>query len=212
MIKNDSITSFLSQNQINWHFNPPSAPHFGGIWEAAVKSIKFHLKRTLGNALLTYEEMNTLLVQIEAILNSRPLCATSDNDLEPLTPNHFLIGHPYNIIPEPSLEHLKLNHLSRWQYVQRLRHDFWKKWHHSYLTTLQKRTKWTTNKSSFKVNDIVLLHEDNLPPSQWKLGRITQTHPGKDNIVRIVTITTQNGTYKRPVIKLSVLPIEQHNN
>lgn len=208
ILKNNSFSSFLSQNNIHWHFNPPSSPHFGGIWEAAVKSIKYHLKRTLGNAQLTFEEMNTVLIQIESILNSRPLCLTSDDELDPLTPSHFLIGHPHTSLPDPDLSHLKLNSLSRWQYIQRLRQEFWKKWHRSYLLTLQKRTKWSTNKSSIKINDVVILHEENLPPSCWKLGRVIDLHPGEDQIVRVVTVKTQTGTLKRPTIKLSVLPIE----
>ncbi|XP_029164173.1 uncharacterized protein LOC114935495 [Nylanderia fulva] len=79
---------------IRWHFNPPAAPHFGGLWEAAVKSTKFHLRRVIGDTTLTFEELNTLLTQIEACLNSRPLQALSDDpdDTSALTPGHFIIG------------------------------------------------------------------------------------------------------------------------
>lgn len=208
IVKDNSIFLFLSKAHINWHFNPPASPHFGGMFEAAVKSIKYHLRRTLSTTSLTFEEMVTVLTQIEALLNSRPLYTTSDDDLNPLTPAHFLIGHSFTALPDPDLSHLKLNHLSRWQYIQRLRQEFWKQWHKSYLVSLQSRSKWQINKDpAVKLNDVVLLHENNLPPSKWILGRVMQLHPGNDGIVRVVTIRTADTTLKRPVVKISVLPI-----
>lgn len=89
---NRVIDDFCRQREINFHFIPPRSPHFGGLWESGVKSVKTHLRRTIGDSLLTYEELNTLLVQVEGILNSRPLSAMSDdaNDLAPITPAHFL--------------------------------------------------------------------------------------------------------------------------
>jgi len=98
-----TIEQWLSEEHIQWKFNPPSAPHFGGIWEAAVKSVKHHLRRVLGDATLTYEEMST--AQIEACLNSRPLQALSGDpdDTAAFTPGHFLVGSALTAIPEPSL-------------------------------------------------------------------------------------------------------------
>ena len=89
----DIIHSTLLKDGIEWRFNPPAAPHFGGLWEAAVKSTKYHLRRVVGEQHFTYEEMTTLLHQIEACLNSRPLQSMSDDpgDLNPLTTGHFLI-------------------------------------------------------------------------------------------------------------------------
>ncbi|GBN43220.1 hypothetical protein AVEN_238349-1, partial [Araneus ventricosus] len=79
----------------------PSAPHFGGLWEAAVKSMKFHLRRAIGAQILIYEEFSTLLVQIEACLNSRPLVPVSSDpdDLSVITPANFLIGSTLDAIP-----------------------------------------------------------------------------------------------------------------
>jgi len=104
-----------------------SAPHFGGKWEAGVKSVKYHLKRIIGTHLLTYEEMTTFLTQVEAVLNSRPLCPLSDDpdDLQASTPAHFLIGGPLATIPEPSLERVKISHLSRWQLTRQMLESFW---------------------------------------------------------------------------------------
>lgn len=121
------ISQAISKEERAWHFNPPAAPHFGGLWEAAVKSTKYHLRRVIGESTLTFEEMSTLLAQVEACLNSRPLQAMSDDpdDLAALTPGHLLIGAPLLAIPEPSLTDNAPNTLSRWQLLQQMRDHFW---------------------------------------------------------------------------------------
>ncbi|XP_029674528.1 uncharacterized protein LOC115242404 [Formica exsecta] len=134
----------MANERIRWCFNPPPAPHFGGLWEAAVKSFKHHLRRVLGESTLTYEEMSTLLAQIEACLNSRPLQAMSDDpdDLAALTPGHFLVGSVLNAIPEASSLDVPIGRLSRWQLLQRMRDHFWNRWSQEYLYTLLQQPKW----------------------------------------------------------------------
>lgn len=102
----NSLGESLANEGIHFHFIPAYAPHFGGLWEAGVKSSKYHLVRVLGNCHLTYEELNTTLIQIEAILNSRPLTpiSTDPDDLTHITPGHFLIGRSLTAPPEPSFE------------------------------------------------------------------------------------------------------------
>ncbi|GFX65900.1 integrase catalytic domain-containing protein [Trichonephila clavipes] len=114
--KTEEIINFLSKEQIKWNFNPPSAPHFGGLWEAGVKSLKYHLKRVIGNSILSHEEFLTLVVQIEAVLNSRPICPLSNdsNDVETLTPVHFLVGSSLVAVPDPDYTEIPMNSLSRW--------------------------------------------------------------------------------------------------
>lgn len=204
------VAEIVANDGTNWHFNPPAAPNFGGLWEAGVKATKFHLKRVLGNTTLTFEEMYTVLTQIEANLNSRPLCSlTSDpEDSTALTPGHFLIGAPIRNHAEPSLLNTHENRLNRWQFVQQLSQHFWKRWHEEYLTQLQQRPKWMKQTKNVTIGDLVLIKEDNLPPGSWLLGRVAQTHPGTDNLVRVVTIKTKNGLVKRAVNKLSILPTE----
>lgn len=203
------IFEFCQPRQICWKTIPPNAPHMGGLWEAGVKSAKTILKRVSQSALLTMMEFGTLLCQIEAVLNSRPLYAPSDNpnDPEPLTPGHMMIDRPLTAIPEPTYDGIPVNRLSRWQYVQHLRNGFWKRWSGEYLMELQARSKWRTKKDNVKPGMIVLIKEDNLPAQCWKMGKIETLFPGKDGIVRVVELRTATGVLKRPISKLAPLPI-----
>lgn len=197
----NDIASFASGEGIKFKFQPAYAPHFGGLWEAGVKSAKFHLKRILGNSHLTFEELATLFSQIEAILNSRPLYPLSScpDDLQSLTPGHFLIGRPLTSMPSPSLEHLNLNRLDRFQRLERLRQDFWRRWQLEYLAELQQRRKWKVPNRPLQAGDLVLIKEENTPPMSWKLGRIQCLFPGKDGVARVAEIKTASGTYRRGV-------------
>lgn len=214
----DNATNFISANKqllqvdntqpIQWHFIPPQSPNFGGLWEAGVKSVKTHLIRIIGAQLLTYEEFLTLLCQIEAVLNSRPLSPLSSdpNDLLVLTPGHFLTLEPLSSVPDASLADIKLNRLSRWQLLQRLHQDFWRRWHSEYLHTLQQRAKWLDHTVAPAVGTLVLIKDDLSPPLQWRLGRIISLHPGDDGIARVATVKTTTGILKRPLSKLCPLP------
>ncbi|XP_075990212.1 uncharacterized protein LOC142985854 [Anticarsia gemmatalis] len=199
---NEELQQELADMEITFHFNAPSWPSAGGLWEAAVKSFKFHLKRVIGEQKLTYEEFSTLLIQIGACLNSRPLCALTDDpeDLEYLTPSHFLTnGSLLTIIPtERDLR-------TRWFLTQKNIQDIWKRWSSEYLSQLTSRSKWKNSKENIKLDDVVLVHEENLPPGKWTMGRVTELHPGKDDFVRVVTLKTKSGYIKRPIIKLSKL-------
>jgi len=103
----DNIHRHLTKHNITWHFNPPASPHFGGLWEAGVKSTKSLILRSIGIHKLTSEEFLTLLTQVEATLNSRPLCALSNDpdDFEALTPSHFLTLEPSTVLPDPKFVH-----------------------------------------------------------------------------------------------------------
>ncbi|CAK9816895.1 hypothetical protein ANTPLA_LOCUS9158 [Anthophora plagiata] len=209
---NTKLSNYFQNEGINWHFIPPRSPHFGGLWEAAVRSFKHHLYRTVGEAMFTYEQFNTCIVEIESILNSRPLTPLSSdpNDLIALTPAHFLIGDSLPSFPEIDLQDVPINRLSTWQRVQKVKQHFWKRWHKEYLNELRTRSKWHQgNGVQIKIGQLVMIKEDNLPPMQWSMGRIVAVHPGADNIVRVATVKTQTGVYKRCVKKLAPLPIDR---
>nr|XP_031836982.1 uncharacterized protein LOC116428908 [Nomia melanderi] len=209
---NDRIQRALAQEQIQWHLIPPYSPHFGGLWESAVKSAKQHLKRVIGEQRLTFEELYTILTQVEACLNSRPLHPLScdPNDLSPLTPGHFLIGVALTAPPQADLLHLNQNRLNRYQLIQYTAQHFWKRWHREHLHELQQRHKWQLDSpDNVKAGELVIIREDNTPPLKWRLGRIADLHPGSDNTSRVVSIKVADGIIKRPVTRVCVLPIEE---
>lgn len=203
------VAAIIANDGTRWTFIPPSAPHFGGLWEAGVRSTKHHLRRVIGDHILTFEELTTVLTQIEACLNSRPLTPLSPDsqDLAVLTPGHFLVGGPLLAVPEPTTLDVQLNRLSRWQTVTNIRDHFWRRWSAEYLHQLQQRTKWSRNSESLQIGRLVLLKDDRMPPTKWSMGRITAIHPGLDGVVRVVTVTTATSTLTRPVAKLCPLPI-----
>lgn len=142
-----NVLESATAERIVWHFISARSPHFDGLWESAVRSMKLHLKRTIGNASLTVIEMITVLAQVETILNSRPLTPLSDDpmDLKALTPGNFLIGENLMAYPEPDLQEVALNRLSRWQHVEQIKQHFWTRWQKEYLSTCQQRSKWKTD-------------------------------------------------------------------
>lgn len=203
------VARFLAAERVRWRFNPPAAPNFGGIWEAAVKSTKHHLRRVIGESKLTYEEMATLLAQVEACLNSRPLQAVSDDpeDYEALTPGHFIIGAPLNAVPEPSLTELPASRLSRWQLIQQMKDHFWNRWTKEYLHTLSHRPKWFKVGEEISVGRLCLIRSEVTAPTRWPLARVEQLHPGADGHTRVVTLRTATSRLTRPVSKLVLLPV-----
>lgn len=210
--KKDIIQEELTNQRIKWHFIPPRAPNFGGLWEANIKSMKKHFYAVTQGLVLTFEECYTLLVGIEAVLNSSPLTPLSNDvrDLSVLTPAHFLIGERLLQPMEDSYLNDLDNRLKRWQHLQKVRQDFWRRWQREYLMELQRRNKWTGETGNLKVGTLVLLKEDNLPPLQWAIGRIISVHPGEDDVVRVVNVRTVRGTFKRSVRSISVLPIDDN--
>jgi hypothetical protein len=203
------IAEGLASKGTTWHFIPPRAPNFGGLWEAAIKSTKFHIKRVIGEATLTFEEMSTLLSQIEACLNSRPISVLPNNPNEPnpLTPGHFLVGEPLVTIPEVNYEKSTIGSLRRWQLTQRMLQGFWRRWSNEYLVNLLHRYKWAYKTPEPEVGDIVLVKEDDLPPTKWLFGRIIQKYPGTDSLTRVVSLKCGNSIIKRPTSKLCLLPV-----
>jgi hypothetical protein len=207
---NDAITHKLANQHITWLLNPPKGPWFGALHEINVKSTKQLFYRVVGEQHLTFEEFSTLLTRIEAVLNSRPLCPLSSDpsDIEPLSAGHFIIGRPLTALPEPSFDDRPLSALKRFQLIQALSQRFWTLWTRSYLHTLQTRSKWLSPSSTPQVGELVLIKEDDLPPLQWRLGRITRTIPGKDGVIRVVDLHTAHGHLRRPVLKIARLPLD----
>ncbi|CAG7725919.1 unnamed protein product [Allacma fusca] len=153
--------------------------------------------------------MNTLLIQIEACLNSRPLSPLSNDptDLLPLTPGHFVIGDTITARADSTFVDNNTTCNNNWKKVQKLHQNFWRRWSSEYLTRLQQRPKWLKQQVNIAINDLVLVKDERFPPLKWKLGRVTEVHPGTDGLVRVVTLKTAEGVIKRPITKICQLPI-----
>ncbi|XP_054746100.1 uncharacterized protein LOC129250502 [Anastrepha obliqua] len=204
-----AVNNYCISNGFDWRFIPPRSPHFGGLWEAAVKTAKQHLYRSVGSSILGFDELRTLVCQITAIINSRPLVPLSENpeDLDVLTPGHFLIGGPPTAFPEPNLTSLNYNRLNQWQRVSYIQQIFWKRWSQEYLTILQQRVKWRTPQPSIQVNDIVCIKEENTAPLKWPLARVVELITGTDDVARVAVLRTPTGITRRAINKLCVLPV-----
>ena len=201
------IEEFLLQKAAQWTFNPPNASHMGGAWERLVRSVKRILKLLVGERVLTDDQLHTFLLEVEAILNSRPLTpVTLDPDnREPLTPNHLLKLCPTSQLP-PALSNAEdFFAKKRWRHVQYLADQFWKRWSREYLRTIISRQKWHETKPNFQVNDIVLLASEDTPRSQWNMGRVITVYPDEYGIVRSVLIKTRNKDVRRPIHKICLI-------
>ena len=203
-----AISEFCSVQNIQWEFIPQHAPHFGGyLWEAAVKSFKAHLHCVMGNVKLTFEEMTTIPTQIEACLNSRPIVAldTDDDGIEALTPGHSLIGKPLEALPDPSKSFHPISVLRRWHLCQAFVRHFWQRWSTEYLNSLRHFAKWHCPATNLCIGDIVVLREDNMVPMKWPIARVIRTHACNDGLMRVVTVKTSTGIYRRPIVKVALL-------
>ncbi|XP_065365165.1 uncharacterized protein LOC135958210 [Calliphora vicina] len=155
--------------------------------------------------------MQTMLAEVEAVLNSRPIAQLSPdpNDGEALTPAHLLIGGGLRSLPPGSEEGARGNALKswkRWRLLSGLKEMFWRAWSKEYILGLQAKGKWHKETLNLQVGELVVIHEDNLPPQEWLTGRVVAVTEGKDGKVRVAEIRTKNGVFKRPIQKLALLP------
>ena len=207
----ESVSQYLLSHRIDWTHSPARSPHFGGIWEAGVKQMKSLLFKHLGTQRLTSEEFYTILTEVEAILNSRPLVPLDSAPVDRaqvLTPAHFLIGRSIKALPGQPDNRSNITSLRRWNLCTRLTHDIWDRWSQDYLHKLQQFHQWRHPKRPVQVGDVVLLKDTELFLHSWPLAVVEQTHPGSDGMVRVVTLRTSKGLYKRAVTR--VVPLLQN--
>ena len=169
------------------------------------KSAKAYLKRVVSSVDLTFEEFITVLTQVEACLNSRPLAPVNspdDDGISALTPGHFLIGRALTSLPDPQMSYRSVSFLKRWHLCQNIVRHFWERWCNEYLCTLNKYDKWRFPSRNVTVGDIIIVQERGTIPTKWPLGRATEVHPGQDNMVCVVTVKTSQGIYRRQIADL----------
>ncbi len=206
-LNHNKITKFLAHKGIKWSFNPPSASHHGGAWERLIRMVRKVLSSVLTQQTLDDEGLHTVLCEVEAILNNRPITKMSEdpNDLEPLTPNHLLTMKRKPVYPPGLFEKSDQYVKRRWKQVQYLSDLFWKRWIKEYLPLLQERQKWTKERRNLVLGDIVLLADSSAPRNSWMLGRVLETFPDKKGLVRSVRVQTKTNILVRPVTKLCPL-------
>ena len=201
------IGGVLSQDGIQWVFNPPAAPHMGGVWERLVRSCKKALDVVLRNQVLTDEVLLTAFAEVEWLVNSRPLTEVSSDvdDLEALTPNHFIIGRGTLNLPPGVFIDKEMSSHKRWRQAQVVATHIWNRWLREYLPRLITRKKWLQPTANVKIGDLVLVSDYAVPRGYWPLGKIVKVFPGHDNVVRSAEVKTKFGVMKRPVTKLALL-------
>lgn len=209
--KDKNVQDYVGWNGTKWTFITPSASHQGGLWEAAVKQMKVHLKRVIGPEKYTYEAMSTLLAEVEACMNSRPICAMADDpdDLTALTPAHFLIGEPLKLPLPLRHEHPPKMAVGLYKQLQARINSFWEKWSTDYLSSLINRPKWKTEQENIRVGQLVLIKSEIIAPTYWAMGRIIAVKKSDDGCVRSARIKVFNGEIERPIQKLIVLPVDE---
>ena len=138
------------------------------------------------------ESFRTLMKEVQAIVNSRPLALndmSSTDSPEPLTPNHLLTMKSKVLMPPPGnfvKEDLYLR--KRWRRVQHLANEFWDRWRKEFLQALQLRKKWVKPKRNLQVGDILMVKDENIPRNAWKLARVEEVFPSEDGLVRKVKL------------------------
>ncbi|XP_037930754.1 uncharacterized protein LOC119665600 [Teleopsis dalmanni] len=220
-VDSEIVLDWLSEHPSNWNTfvakpgiidsrADKNIPHFGGLWEAAVKSAKYHLARILGQSHLTFEELATVVAEVEAVLNSRPLTTlyNDPNDESVLTPAHFLTGGPLVGTVEPTVDSEEWSHKDRWLRISAIQQHFWRRWSAEYLHELQQKVKWTKKQKNLNEGDMVLIAEENLPSKQWLIGRVLKVTRDAKGWVRVTDVKTKNGKVHRAIHKLAPIPSE----
>ena len=215
------LSDALSQRGIDWKFIPKRAPWFGGFWERLIGLTKLSLKKILGRTFTTLPVLQTLVIEVEAMLNDRPLTYLSSDitDPQPLTPSHLIYGQRIVMLPHLMCEDDEMTDvdyqtglsdslLRRKVKIQALllKH-FWTRWKREYLTSLREFHRTTgNNKQQISIGDVILIHDD-IPRVRWKLAVVKKVNKGRDGLIRSAVIRTSNGITNRPITKLYPLEI-----
>ena len=165
---------------MQWHFNPPSSPHFGGTWERLIQSAKRALKAVVGKQCANDETLLTFMAEVESLMHGRPLThvSTDYRDEEALTPNHFLLRRANPNFPPDVVNNKALCSQKRWKQALVMTQHFWKCWLLEYLPGLTERRKWRKDARNVCEGDLVLVIDENSTRGCWPLGRVLRALPG----------------------------------
>ena len=175
----DRIKSELSAKGIKWGFITERSPWRGGWWKRFCRAVKEPLRNVLGRALLSFNELNTLLIETEGVITSRPLTAVTDDNRDPLpiTPARLAAGRSLKQLPDAEYDKLEESSkrvMERYLYLQRLLNHYWRRWKQEYRYQLTARNKWQKETAPIQVGDIVLVSEDSVSRRKWPLGRFEE--------------------------------------
>ncbi|XP_055622535.1 uncharacterized protein LOC129766105 [Toxorhynchites rutilus septentrionalis] len=195
-----------------WHFNPPSAPHMGCVWERMVRSVKDVMAALDDGRRLSDEILITTLAEEEDMINSRPLIyASSLSPTESLSPNHFIRGNapnePHEFVPPTNAAQSLRDAYKR---SQQLANEMWRKWVKEYVPTINQRSKWFTECKPLKKGDLVYIVEGDRRKA-WIRAVVEEPITSCDGRVRQALVRTNRGVFRRPTAKLAVLEIEGGN-
>lgn len=201
------LSDAMLQRNIQWTFNPPGGSHHGGVWERQIRTVRQLLFNLVGQQTLTDESLQTLLCEVEAIINGRPITKVSDDplDLEALTPNHLLLMKSKPELPPTVTRETDPYVRQRWRQVQYMTDLFWRRWVKEYLPQLQRRQKWMQPQRNLQVGDLVLIVDATVPRNYWLLGRVLRVRTDGKGFVRSAEVKTKVKVYTRPISKLCLL-------
>lgn len=197
----------MLQKGIKWHFNPPAGSHHGGVWERLIRMVRNVLRSVLSQQVLDDEGLQTLICEVEAILNDRPITKHSKDPmyLEALTPNHLLLLKTKPILPPRLFVREDLYLKPRWRQIQYMADLFWKRWTQEYLPLIQERPRWSKVKRNFAPGDIVVVVDSTAPRGSWLMGRILETKADAQGLVRTVRLQTKTNILERPITKICLI-------
>ena len=235
VFKDGLVQEHLTGFGITWQFNVERAPWWGGAFERMIKSTKRCLRKLIGRAQFSHDELSTALAEIESVINSRPLSYLSSDDMEePLTPSHLIVGRRILNLPDHLSYMCDLDDseftLDTNQATNRVKHlnnilnHFWNRWRREYLSELRevhsniaKNHPKGVGRSQIAIGDIVIIHDDQLPRGLWKLGKIQEVMRGKDGpirgaVVKVARRDRQHLYLKRPIQLLYPLEIPRQQS
>ena len=189
--RDQKLHNFLSSETISWKFNVPKASRWGGQFERLIGLIKASLYMTIGKAQLTWAELEEVLLDIEIILNNRPLTyIEKEIDYLILTPNSLILGRDINFLDAAPHESENETIKNRHKYIKRCKEALWKRWKHEYLVALREKHNLKSEDKPFKINvgDVVLIKRQDENRGHWKIGIINHLHSGRDNIIRVAQL------------------------
>nr|XP_058947749.1 uncharacterized protein LOC131775653 [Pocillopora verrucosa] len=225
--RSPEVWKYLTDNRITWNFIVEKEPWWGGYWERLVRSIKSPIKKVIGGSTASYDEMCTLLTEVEAVINARPLTYVYDDKESvsyPLTPSDLIYGRRITAL-NPNSQHYEIT--SRYNSLtKRLKHhrhllsQFTRRWRNEYLTSLREQVAMGSSacdvNAKFKVGDVVILKNDSVARAFWKLAKVEQLLPGGDGSVRAAILTLPRGTsstsnqrLRRPIQQLIPTEVKQ---